>query len=304
MPDYYVGDFFDSNFLDSTSLMKLLKNKIFFSVLMGVSVIFLSWYFLDKPSLQGDWQEQLAIISTAEFDGDFVTVKNVRNFRYFPTEADMHPAYYDKTYDLDQISRVWYVAEPFNENKITAHTFVSFEFNDGDFLSISIEARKVKGQKYNTWKGMLHAYPLVYVAADERDVVLLRANMRKDKVYVYPVKLEKQENAKLLLTDMLKRMNALTTTDPVWYNTLFANCTSSIAKHINKLTPGRISIFSWQLWLTSSADELALRHGLLDTDLPIEQARGKYNINKISEKVGDAPNYSTEIRKIGESDHL
>jgi hypothetical protein len=96
---------------------------------------------------------------------------------------------------------------------------------------------------------------------------------------------------------MLQKMNELSSTNPRWYNTLFANCTSSIAEHINKLTPGRISMFSWQLWLTASADELALNHGLLDTNLSIKQAREKYNINEISERVGDVPNYSIEIRK-------
>jgi hypothetical protein len=92
-------------------------------------------------------------------------------------------------------------------------------------------------------------------------------------------------------------MNELLGTKPAWYNTLFANCTSSIAKHVNNLTPGRVSVFSWQLWLTASADELALRHGLIDTDLPILEVREKYNINEASERVGDVPSYSMEIRK-------
>lgn len=262
-----------------------------------VLVIFITWQGMQRVPTEGDWQEHLAISSTAEFNGDLVTVRNVRNFRYEPTEADMQPGYYDKTYDLSKLKKVWYVAEPFNENQLAAHTFVSFEFNNGDFLAISIEARKTKDQTYSPWKGLLRTYPLMYIAADERDVVFLRANVRKDKVYIYPVKLEKPENAKLLLVDMLERMNELATTSPAWYNTLFANCTSMIAKHVNKLSPGRISMFSWQLWLTASADELALRHGLLDTDLTIEKAREKFSINKVSEEVGDKPNYSTEIRK-------
>ena len=280
--------------------MSFIKNKIVKNTLcvLGLAVlIFVVWQGSKKVPLGGDWQEQLKIISTAEFNGDLVTVKNVRNFRYYPTEADMHPGYYDKTYDLTQIKDVWYVTEPFNENQYAAHTFVSFEFNNGDFLAISIEARKTKGQIYSTWKGMLRTYPLVYIAADERDVILLRANIRKDKVYAYPVKLEKSENARLVLTDMLTRMNELTSSKPAWYNTLFANCTSSIAKHVNNITSGRISEFSWQLWLTASADELALKHGLLDTDLSIEQARKKYSINEASMRVGDMPNYSAEIRK-------
>lgn len=279
------------NILGTKTVKKLF---IFLGCLL---VVFFFLYFLTSPSTIGDWQEQLAVLSTAEFNGDLVTVKNVRNFRYYPTEKDMHPAYYDKTYDLTQIKKVWYVAEPFNENQSAAHTFVSFEFSNGDFLAISIEARKTKDQVYSTWKGMLRSYPLVYIAADERDVLLLRANIRKDKVYVYPVKLEQPENARLILTDMLTTMNELISTKPVWYNTLFANCTSSIAKHVNKITPHRISQFSWQLWLTASADELALKHGLLDTDLSITQAREKYSINQISERVGDVSNYSSEIRK-------
>ncbi len=275
--------------------MKFIKKFLLF--LLVVLVLFVVWQVTKKVPLEGDWKQHLDVISTAEFNGDKVTVKNVRNYRYGPTEADMHPAYYDRTYDLNGVKKIWYVTEPFNENKVAGHTFVSFEFESGDFLAISIEARKTKTQEYSIWKGAMRTYPLVYVAADERDVVLLRANLRKDQVYVYPIKLSKPENARLLLVDMLTTMNELTTTKPQWYNTLFANCTSAIAKHVNKLSPDRISNFSWQLWLTASADELALKTGLIDTDLTIEEARKKYNINAASEKAGDVPTYSQDIRR-------
>lgn len=265
--------------------------KFLLIILLGLFL----WQVFKTPPTEGDWQEQLSTPSTAEFNGDLVTVKNVRNFRYSPTEKDMHADYYDKTYDLREIKKVWYVTEPFNENTSAAHTLVSFEFNNGDFLGISIEARKTKDQTYSTWKGMLRTYPLIYIAADERDLILLRANVRKDKVYVYPVKLENPENARLLLVSMLNKMNDLLV-HPEWYNTMFSNCTSAIAKHVNEITPGRISTFSWQLWLTASADELALKHVLLDTDLPIDQAREKFFVTDISERIGDNPDYSKKIR--------
>ena len=275
-------------------LNKILVIKV---LIILILVLLICVYIKQEPHTSGDWQQQLAIASTAEFNGDQVLIKNVRNFRYYPTEHDMHPNYYDKTYDLDQVKRVWYTTEPFNENNSAAHTYVSFEFNNGDFLGISIEARKTKDQTFSIWAGMVHSYPLIYIAADERDLAILRANIRKDKVYVYPVKLEKPENARLLLVDMLNKMNKLSV-EPEWYNSLFSNCTSSIAKHINNITPGRISRFSWQLWLTASADELALNRGLLDTELSIEKAREKFFINDISQKIGDVPNYSKEIRKL------
>ncbi len=275
--------------------MKVFKN--FLLVIFLILVILIVWQGLKRPPTEGDWQEQLAILSTAEFNGDFVTVKNVRNFRYNPTEDDMQAGYYDKTYDLSKIKRVWYTSEPFNENDLAAHTYMSFEFENGDFLGISIEARKTKIQSWNMWEGMIRTYPLVYIAADERDLTMLRANIRKDKVYVYPVRLQKKENGRLLLVDMLTEMNELVV-NPKWYNSLFANCTSAIVKHVNTLTPGRISPFSWQLWLTGSADELALKKGLLDTDLSIEQAREKFYITDISQEIGDVENYSKLIRGV------
>ncbi len=267
-------------------------------IAIGVGTLlaaFLIWQSTKTPQTEGNWQEHLAVLATAEFNGDEVAVKNVRNFRYAPTEADEHANYYDKTYRLDQIKKVWYVTEPFNEDPIAAHTFLSFEFENGDFLAITIEARKTEGQIYSPWKGMLRTYPLIYIPADERDVVMLRANVRKDNVYVYPVKLSEPENGRALLTDLLTTMNDLAV-HPKWYNTLWANCTSRIAYHVNKLTPGRISRFSPELVLTSSADELALKLGLLDTDLSIEEARKKYLINEVSQAIGDVPNYSQAIR--------
>ena len=83
-------------------------------------------FLLDRPPVAGDWQPQFAVSSTAEFDGDQVLIKNVRNFRYTPTEADQHPDYYDKIYNLNEVKRVWYISEPFNENKLAAHTLLSF----------------------------------------------------------------------------------------------------------------------------------------------------------------------------------
>ena len=86
---------------------------------------------------------------------------------------------------------------------------------------------------------------------------------------------------------------------PAWYNSIFANCTSSIAQHVNKIWPGLLPTFDWQVVLTNHADELALSKGLLDTDLPLDQARKKFYITDISQKLGYVDNYSVLIRELG-----
>jgi hypothetical protein len=249
---------------------------------------------LKKVPTEGDWKDTLKVLSTAEFKGDKVTVKNIRNFQFDDKENVTKAEYYDKTYDLNTLKKVWFVTEPFNPGSPFSHTFLSFEFSNGSFLAITIEARLTKQQKYSMMSGLMHTFPLMYIAADERDVMYVRTSTRNDDVYVYPLKAS-PEQGRILLVDMLNRMNDLAV-HPTWYNSIYANCTSSIAHHVNKLFPGLLPTFDWQVILTSYADKLAYDKGLLDTDLPIEQARKKFYVTDISNSIGRVENYSKLIR--------
>lgn len=272
-------------------------SKIFYIVLIVTAflMLFLLLWFFKKPNKIDNWRPELAVQSLAIFNKDIITIKNVRNFRYDQTETINIAGYYDQSYDLTKISKVWFVVVPFKEKDYAAHTFLSFEFLDGKYVSITIEARKKVGQPYSLVMGMLHSYPLMYIVADERDSVLLRANVRKDDVYMYPVKAS-PEQAKVLFVDMLKRMNEISE-NPVWYNTFFANCTSSIAYHVDKIWPNILPKVDWQVWVSGYAEKLAFQKGLLDTNLSIEKAREKYYITKKSQEIGDVPDYSKLIRQ-------
>src|SRR6202040_2363804 len=83
-----------------------------------------------------------------------------------------------------------------------AHTIVSWEFGDGQYLAISIEARKEKGESYSALRGFFHQYELYYVVADERDLVGLRTNYRGEQVYLYRI-LSPASLARALLIDYL-----------------------------------------------------------------------------------------------------
>lgn len=265
-------------------------------VLLVAALCFVVWQTLKKPATTADWQDPLAIQSMAEFKGDIVTVKNVRNFRY-SSEKDYQISYYNQDYNLNNISRVWYIVEPFANRDYAAHTFLSFEFSDGKYLTISIEARKKKGQEYSLFLGTLRTYPLMYIAADERDSIMMRTNIRKNDVYLYPAKAT-PEQAKILFVDMLEKMNSLVE-KPAWYNTFTANCTSMIAYHVNKIWPGILPKFVWQVWISGYAEALAFDEGLIDTNLSLPEARQKYYITSTSQQAGDTPEYSQKIRNFG-----
>ena len=174
------------------ALLAWLLSRRRWTALVAYLVLFaalLLWWQSLAPSNERDWQPNVARLAWAAIDGNTVTVHNIRNFAY-RSETDYTPAWYDKTYDLRQLEGVDIVASYWMGPDI-AHVFVSFAFAGGDHLAMSIETRTEKGEGYSTIKGFFRQYELYYVVADERDVIGLRTNFRRDPpedVYVYRVK--------------------------------------------------------------------------------------------------------------------
>jgi len=193
------------------------------------------------------------------------------------------------------IRDVWYIVEPFSGIPCSAHTFLSFEFENDQFVSISVEIRKEKGETYDPIKGLFNKYELMYVIADERDVIKLRTNYRKDLVYVYPAKTTKEKTQTLFL-DMIQRANSLRD-NPEFYNTITNTCTTNIVSHINKITPDRVPFFNLRILLPANSDKLAYELGLIDTNLSFEDARTLYYINDRAMKYADDPDFSVKIRQ-------
>ncbi|HYQ38684.1 MAG TPA: DUF4105 domain-containing protein, partial [Pseudomonas sp.] len=102
-----------------------------------------AWWHGIKPSNQRDWLTDVAVLPYASFEGDIVTVHNIRNFDY-RSETDYTPAWYDKRFDLRKLQGVDLVAVYWMGPAI-AHVFLSFDFGGNDHLAVSIETRKEQG---------------------------------------------------------------------------------------------------------------------------------------------------------------
>lgn len=258
-------------------------------------LIYFIFSLIVRPSNDREWNIDQAVLARATFEGDTVSITNIRNITYRSTsDYDVH--YYDKTFDLNELESVWFMVEPFTGHGAgAAHTLLSFGFEGGDYVAISVEIRKEKGESFSAIKGLLRQYELTYVIADERDVIKLRSNYRKDKVFLYPVQTTK-ENARALFVSMLERANKLAD-EPEFYNTLTSTCTTNIVSHINDLVPGRVPL-SLKVLMPAYSDELAYELGLLDNSMTLEQLREKYLINEQAEQYADDPLFSVRIREI------
>ncbi len=267
------------------------RNKILL-VVLAVAVALLAVWLSIRPSNDRNWTTDQAVLPYAEISEDVVQVHNIRNFTYRST-TDYDVAYEDKAFRLDELETLWYVVEPF-EGWGAAHTFLSFGFKGQEYVAVSIEIRKEKGEQFSWLWGLFKRYELMYVVGDERDLIKLRSNYRKDTVYMYPVRASREKIRRLFLS-MLERANGLRE-QPEFYNTLTNTCTTNIMTHINAISPKRIP-FSWKVLFPSYSDQLAYDLGLLDTNLPLEQARARFRINDAALLHAESPDFSLKIRE-------
>jgi len=261
---------------------------IFAVALMAIGV----WWSSIKPSNERDWQPEVARLAYATIDGDLVTVHNIRNFDY-RTETDFTPAYYDRTYDLKKLDSGDLIAVYWMGPAI-AHLFLSFGFGD-DHLAISIEARKEKGEGYSSAKGFFRQYELYYVVADERDVVRVRTNYRKDPpedVYVYPLRVPR-ENMRRIFLEYMRKLNGLRE-HPEFYNTLTTNCTTAIL--MNTRVNQESLPLSWKVIVSGYAPAYVYESGRIDRSLPFEELQRRSLVNAAGQAADQAPDFSHRIR--------
>jgi hypothetical protein len=245
------------------------------------------------PSNNRDWRPEQVKLTTAEFHGNQVTLRNIRNCRWH-SEEDVTVAYYEKTLDLDKLQTVDFIVVPFNDMPSIGHTMVSFGFDGEDYVAVSVEIRKEQGEQYSPVNGFFRQYELIYVVADERDVIEKRVNCDLSDVYLYRSTATPKQ-AVALFKDFMQRVNKLSR-EPEFYDTLTNNCTTNLRNHINNLKPNEIP-YDFRVLLPGHSDQLAYDLGLIERYGSYEETRERARVNYQACLYRDAPDFSRQIRR-------
>ena len=247
-----------------------------------------------RPSNDREWTPPQHVLPRISITDSTVHVRGVRDFRHLGPDS-FRVGYDDRTYDLREIERVWYVLSPFGTDfRGFAHAFLSFSFADSQYVSVSVEARREEHEEYSTWRGALRKYELMYVIGDERDLVALRAVTWGDPTYVYPGRATPAQ-ARALFLHMMRRAQGLQSR-PEFYNTLTNNCVTNIVDAVNTQRQDPIGA-DRRILLPGFSDELAHELGLLDTELPIDAARERFRVDStVAARSLALPDFSTRIR--------
>jgi Domain of unknown function (DUF4105) len=259
---------------------------------LGFGIV-LAWWLSLKPSNDGDWQADTAHLASISINGDQVTIHNLRNCDYI-TKIDYTNCWSDRTVYLSQLRYADFFFTTWGP-KYIGHPIVSFQFGDHDHIAFSIEARYKVGQSYSAILGFFRQYELIFITADERDVIRLRTNYRThEQVFLYrtTVAADRAREIFLLYANYLDKLRV----HPEWYNALTRNCTTTldtqIAADVKNPQP-----WNYQLLLNGTLDELLYDRGRLVTGgLPFPELKEREHINAAGQAADNSPDWSALIR--------
>ena len=261
----------------------------------------LVWWGTIQPEADRAWAAdvaQLVVIESDEHQPDMVQLRNVRNFAW-RSDSDFTARWEDRRYNLAQLESVD-VALSYWMGPAIAHTLVSFGFADGQHLVFSIEIRKEQHEQFDALAGFFKQYEMALVAADERDILAVRTNVRGEQVQMYRVNMAPDAMRELFMA--YARQASQLAFAPRFYHTLTANCTTivwQLARRIGQALPT-----DWRLLASGYLPEYLRDVGALASMQPLELLRAQGNITQRAAAWQPAPGATEEEASADFSRHI
>lgn len=262
---------------------------IFFGLIFGL--LFYRFAIL-KPSQNRNWEVGLEKLSKISIENNLIKIENLRDYKYDVGQITSFD-YLNRTVNIDEIEKVWFVLEPFTKFDGVAHTYFVFDFKNEEPIIISVEARREKGEDFSAFLGTFNKFELIYLWGTEKDLTLRRILVEDSKVYMYPLNIS-QNGSKQLFLQLATTTQSLEN-QPRFYNTLTSNCTNELAKAANKVKKNAIP-FNLALFMPGYSDELLYKLGYIPNNIPFKEVTKKYYISDIAKELSNEESFSEKLR--------
>jgi hypothetical protein len=249
------------------------------------------WWMQLKPSNDEVWADDVARMTTGAVNGNTVTLYNVRDFEW-RSQTDYTQRWETRTYDLDHLRSVDMIMSYWSMRAI-AHMLISFGFDDGTYIVFSVEIRRQKTQSFSEIGGFFKEFELSIVAADERDVIRVRTNIRGEDDYLYQLRMPVSAMRSLFLA-YVNEANELAK-HPRFYNTVTVNCTTLVYQMMNRIV-GRLPL-DYRLLLSGYLPEYVYGVHGLNQQYSLEELRMRGRITVRAKQADRSPNFSSVIRE-------
>ncbi len=263
--------------------MRILNKRIIKFVFFGVVglflIVFIAINILFRPSHDRDWelgQEKLPHILFD--DNGKITIENFRNFDW-KEDSTSDINYETKFYDIETLDSVDVYISHFDDFEGLAHIFLSFGFQNGEHVAISLETRRETDEDFSPVLGILRQFEIIYVVASEKDIVGLRTDIRYERVYLYPTKASSKQ-AQDLFSLISKDINSIYE-KPRIYNTLTHNCTNELTRRTEEVS-GIDFPLTWKSILPGYFDEVLYELNIINTEASFEEVKKQHLIQNES----------------------
>jgi hypothetical protein len=253
--------------------------------------LLLFWWHRLPPTNDRPWADDVAQMTTGVVAGNIVTLNNVRNFAW-RTNTDYTQRWESRVYDLEKLRSVDMIMSYWAGPAI-AHMLMSFGFDHGQYVVFSVEVRRLKTGSYSELGGFFKQFELSIIAAEERDVVKVRTNVRGEDDYLYRLHMPVTAMRSLFL-GYVGEANSLIQS-PRFYNTLTANCTT-LVYHMMKRIVGYLPL-NYRILLDGYLPGYVYEVGGLDKRYSLEELRTLGRITERARQSGDSVSFSEDIRK-------
>jgi len=253
--------------------------------------ILLVWWHLLRPSNDHIWADDVAQMTSGIVADQHVTLHNVRNFDW-RSDSDYTQRWETRHYELDKLRSVDMIMSYWSGPTI-AHMLVSFGFENADYVVFSVEIRPRKGERFSEIGGFFKEFGLSIIAADERDVIRVRTNVRGEDDYLYRIQMPVSAMRSLFLA-YIDQANGLVHV-PRFYNTVTANCTT-LVYHMMKRIVSYLPL-NYSLLLTGYLPEYVYRIGGLDSHYSFAELRERGRITERAKAADRSESLSTDIRR-------
>lgn len=260
------------------------------AVYAALYVLVLLWWIGIAPSNDRQWADDVSRPLTGHISANEVILHQVRDFTW-RSDNDYDAHWETRHYDLNHLASADAVLSYWASSAI-AHAMISFGFDDGRHVVFSVEIRRQRDEEYSAIGGFFKQFETILIAADERDIIRVRTNVRGEDDYIYPLRMDRATRRRLF-ESYVRAANALAA-KPAFYNTITSNCTTIVygmAKHLDPDLPWDV-----RLLLTGYLPSYLQKIGAVDPRTTLTELRRRGRITERARRSTPQDDFSRVIR--------